>query len=254
MPRRNAEQSVSFLPSGIVLIFRKNRSCEKVYNVKMLRKDPFITGEYYHLYNRGIDKRVIFKSNKDYERFILLMYLSNSNNSFRLDDIKQQKTFGEILMLDRGKLIVSIGAWCLMTNHFHLLVRQEVDGGITKFMRKLGVGYSMYFNIRHERSGALFGGLFKSRLVGTDDNYMRHLFGYIHINPLEIKFPEWENQVTRSSIDMKKFLESYRYSSYLDYLDVNRVEKNILQIENFPSYFQNAQSFRDFVENYFINA
>ncbi|MBI2086893.1 MAG: transposase [Candidatus Zambryskibacteria bacterium] len=220
----------------------------------MLRKDPFITGEYYHLYNRGIDKRVIFKSNKDYERFILLMYLSNSNNSFRLDDIKQQKTFGEILMLDRGKLIVSIGAWCLMTNHFHLLVRQEVDGGITKFMRKLGVGYSMYFNIRHERSGALFGGLFKSRLVGTDDNYMRHLFGYIHINPLEIKFPEWENQVTRSSIDMKKFLESYRYSSYLDYLDVNRVEKNILQIENFPSYFQNAQSFRDFVENYFINA
>ena len=219
----------------------------------MLRKDPFITGEYYHLYNRGIDKRVIFKSRKDYERFILLIYLSNSDISFRLDDIlnKQHKTFGEILVMDRDKPLVSIGAWCLMINHFHLLIRQEVDGGITKFMRKLGTGYSMYFNIRHERNGALFGGLFKSKLIGTDDNYMRQLFGYIHINPLEIKFPEWKSQVSKSSVDMKKFLESYRYSSYLDHLGVDRVEKSLIKIENFPDYFQNTQSFQNFVESYF---
>src|SRR3989344_7191153 len=131
----------------------------------MLRKDPFITGEYYHIYNRGIDKRIIFKSRKDYERFMMLMYLSNSNGSFRLYDLlnKQHKTFSEILVMDRDKPLVSIGVWCLMTNHFHLLIRQEVDGGITKFMRKLGTGYSMFFNIRYERSGALFGGLFKSK-------------------------------------------------------------------------------------------
>jgi len=219
----------------------------------MLRKDPFITGEYYHLYNRGIDKRIIFKSKKDSERFIMLMYLSNSNNSFRLDDIlhKQGKTFEQILVLDKGELLISIGAWCLMTNHFHLMVRQEVDGGITKFMRKLGTGYSMYFNIKYERKGALFGGLFKAKLIGTDDNYMRHLFGYIHINPLEIKFPKWENQINKPSVDMKKFLESYRYSSYLDYIGVDRVEKNLLNTENFPNYFQDAQSFKDFVEAYF---
>lgn len=220
----------------------------------MLRKDPFITGEYYHIYNRGIDKRVIFRSRKDYERFMMLLYLANSNDSFRLDIIlnRQRKTFSEILVMDRGEPLVSIGVWCLMTNHFHLLIRQEVDGGITKFMRKLGVGYSMYFNIRYERSGALFGGLFKSKLIGTDDNYMRQLFGYIHINPLEIAFPEWENQVSKSSADIKKFLESYRYSSYLDYLGIDRVEKNLIKIENFPDYFQGAQSFQDFVENYFI--
>ena len=220
----------------------------------MFRKDPFITGEYYHIYNRGIDKRVIFKSKRDYERFIMLLYLANSNRSLRLDDIlnKQHKIFSDILLLDKGEPIISIGAWCLMTNHFHLLIRQEVDGGITKFMRKLGVGYSMFFNFKYQRTGALFGGLFKSKLIGVDDNYMRHLFGYIHINPLEIEFPNWEDQINNSSVNMKKFLESYRYSSYLDYLGKDRIEKNIINPENFPDYFLNSQSFRDFVESYFI--
>ena len=118
----------------------------------MLRKDPFITGEYYHIYNRGIDKRVIFKSENDYKRFIMLLYICNSkDNLFRLDNLinQQQKEFNEIMILDRGELIVSIGAWCLMNNHFHLLIKQEIDGGITKFMRKLGTGYSMFFNIKY---------------------------------------------------------------------------------------------------------
>jgi putative transposase len=100
----------------------KNGSCARwtsIYNLRMLRKDPFVTGEYYHLYNRGIDKRVIFKSRRDYERFIMLLYLANSNDSFRLDVIlnREHKTFSEILILDKGEPLVSIGAWCLMTNH-----------------------------------------------------------------------------------------------------------------------------------------
>ena len=220
----------------------------------MLRKDPFITGEYYHIYNRGIDKRVIFKSKKDYERFMTLLYIANSNDSFRLDGIlnRQHKIFSEILMLDKGKPLVSIGAWCLMTNHFHLLLRQEVDGGITKFMRKLGVGYSMFFNIKYQRKGALFGGLFKSKLIGVNDNYMIQLFGYIHINPLGIEFPEWKDQINKSVVNMRKFLKSYRYSSYLDYIGEDRVEKNIIRTESFPDYFQGVQSFENFIENYFV--
>jgi len=220
----------------------------------MLRSGPFITGEYYHLYNRGVDKRIIFKSKKDYERFMMLLFVSNSNEqSFRLDNLinQQHKTFDEILILDKGKLLVSIGAWCLMTNHFHLLIRQEVDGGITKFMRKLGVGYSMFFNIKYQRKGALFGGLFKSKLIGIDDNYMKQLFRYLHLNPLDIEFSDWENVIDKLSIDMKKFIESYKYSSYLDYAGTDRVEKNIINPENFPDYFQNSKSFREFVNNYF---
>ncbi len=223
----------------------------------MLRADPFITGEYYHIYNRGVDKRVIFKSKTDYERFIILLYVSNSENSFRIDDLKrkQNKNFSEILILDRSKPIISIGAWCLMTNHFHFLVRQEVDGGITKFMKKLGTGYSMYFNLKYERQGALFGGPFKSKCVKTDDNYMRQLFGYIHINPLEINFPEWEKAQGQSlrQNEMRQFLDSYRYSSYPDYIGDGRVESNILNRKSFPDYFQSQQTFKEFVENYFIS-
>ena len=220
----------------------------------MLRKDPFITGEYYHIYNRGIDKRIIFKLKRDYERFIMLLYLANSNESFRLDDIlnKQNKTFEEILKIKKGKPLVSIGAWCLMTNHFHLLIRQEANGGITKFMRKVGVGYSMFFNIKYQRKGSLFGGLFKAKLIGNDDNYMRQMFAYIHLNALDIAFPKWEDNLNKSSIEMKNFLELYRYSSYQDYIGGDRVEKNIIKPENFPDYFKNSESFKDFVENYFI--
>lgn len=221
----------------------------------MLRNDPFITGEYYHVYNRGIDKRVIYKSNKDYERFMILLYFANSQNTFRIDDIlnRYNRVFDDIMVLNKGDSLVSVGAWCLMPNHFHLLIRQDVDGGITKFMRKLGVGYSMFFNIKYERKGALFGGLFKSKLVGNDDNYMRQLFAYIHINPLEIKFPKWKEQISASSLDMKKFLESYKYSSYPDYLDTDRAEKGILNLVNFPDYFQSTKSFKEFVENYFYD-
>ena len=225
----------------------------------MLRKDSFVTGEYYHVWNRGIDKRTIFKLERDYERFIMLLYICNSTDepSFRLDNLinHSHKSFEEIMVLDRGKPLVSIGAWCLMNNHFHVLVRQEVDGGITKFMRKLGTSYSMFFNIKYQRHGALFGGLFKSKLIGVDDNYLNNMFAYIHLNPLDIKFSGWENEIGKSSketdVEMKKFLELYRYSSYQDYIGVDRVEKNILKPEVFPTNFTDMKSLKDFIENYF---
>jgi len=219
----------------------------------MLRKDPFVTGEYYHIYNRGIDKRVIFKLKRDYERFMMLLYLANSQESFRLDDLlgKQQKTFSEVLISGKGEPLVSVGAWCLMINHFHLLVRQEVDGGITKFMKKLGTGYSMFFNIKYQRAGALFGGPFKSKLIGNDDNYMKQLFAYIHLNPLEIKFKDWENLINKKHPkEWKDFLENYNYSSYKDYIKEYRPEGNILKINTFPDYFKEENSFNDFIDGY----
>ena len=224
----------------------------------MLRQDPFITGEYYHLFNRGIDKRIIFKSKNDFERFMMLLFVSNSQEEFKLNNLinQQHKVFEEIMILDKGESLVSIGAWCLMTNHFHILVRQEVEDGITKFMKKLGTAYSMFFNLKYQRQGALFGGPFKSKCIKTDDNYMRQLFGYIHLNPLDIKFSGWEKEIDKLSssknAEMKDFLESYRYSSYIDYMGIDRVENNILAQTSFPDYFQSSTSFREFLEAYFI--
>ncbi|MFZ3011692.1 MAG: transposase [Minisyncoccia bacterium] len=227
----------------------------------MQRKDPFVTGEYYHIYNCGIDKRIIFKSESDYKRFVMLLYVANSNTeSFRLDNLinQQHKNFDEILKLDKGESLVSLGAWCLMPNHFHLIVRQEVDGGITKFMRKLGVGYSMFFNIKYHRTGALFGGLFKSKLINADDTYLKHLFGYLHLNPLDIKFSDWENKMEQGKeipvTAMQEFLDTYRYSSYLDFMGKERAESALLTLKDFPDYFGEANSFKEFMKSYLVDS
>ncbi|MEK7228286.1 MAG: transposase [Patescibacteria group bacterium] len=220
----------------------------------MLRKDPFVTGEYYHIYNRGVDKRVIFKSEKDSKRFVMLLYISNSNSEkkFRLDNLinQQRKTFSEVLLIDKGESLVSVGAWCLMPNHFHIILKQEVDGGITSFMKKLGTAYSMFFNIKYKRQGALFGGPFKSKLIGVDDAYLRHLLAYLHLNPLEIQFPSWDTKLRLKNQKMKDFLKSYDYSSYQEYLGGERVEQGILNKEAFPGYFQANKSFDSFIDDY----
>lgn len=218
----------------------------------MLRKDPFVTGEYYHIYNRGVDKRIIFTSEADFERFLMLLHIANTEESLRLDSVinREHKKYREVLLVETEKPLVSIGAWCLMPNHFHLILRQEVDGGITKFMKKVGTGYSMYFNQKYKRQGALFGGLFKSKLVGVDDRYLRHLFGYIHLNPLDIKFPDWEKSIGKPKSEMHRFLQSYKYSSYLDYLGEKRVENVLLEKKNFPGYFNGTKSLRDFIDSY----
>lgn len=222
----------------------------------MLRKDPFVTGEYYHIYNRGVDKRVIFKSDSDYKRFVMLLYVANSNGeSFRLDNLinQQRKTFYEILNLERDEPFVSIGSWCLMPNHFHILVRQEMDGGISKFMKKLGTAYSMYFNIKYERQGALFGGLFKSKLIDKKDIYLKHLFAYINLNPLDIEFSGWDKDFKNSKTSkLEQFLKNYKYSSYLDLIGNSRIEGRLMKLENFPNYFEEGQSFKDFIKNYFV--
>ena len=227
-----------------------------MYNKKiMLRKNPFIKGEYYHIYNRGIDKRTIFESKEDYKRFIMLLHLSNSINVIRLDNLIlcNRRSFKEVMTIDTEAPIVSIGAWCLMPNHFHILIKEDEEGGITKFMRKLCTGYSMYFNRKYNRQGSLLGGVFKSRLIGNDDNYMKYLFSYIHLNPLDISFSGWEYNNNVSNKEIKNILDTYEYSSYLDCLKVPRLENNIINHKNFPDYFENSKSFRDFVENFFIN-
>ena len=128
------------------------------------------------------------------------------------------------------KLLVKILAFCLMPNHFHLLLQQVKDGGIIKFMQKLGTGYTMYFNKVYERVGSLFQGRFKAVLVNQESHFI-HLPYYIHCNPLDLKFPEWRNYGGSTSIDWRGavgFLEKYRWSSYLDYIGK----------KNFPSVTQ----------------
>jgi len=144
----------------------------------MERRVRFSVGEYYHIYNRGVEKRKIFIAKSDYERFLFLLYILNQEVSTQVRDLKKKKkTQKELFSLVReGKQLVSIGAYCLMPNHFHLLVREEVEGGVSKFMLKLQTAYSMYFNIKNDRSGSLFQGPFKAEHIGEDDNYFLYTY------------------------------------------------------------------------------
>ena len=142
----------------------------------------------------------------------------------REDGIKIRDLDGRnILPPAKEERIVSILAYCLMPNHYHLLVREKKENGITSFMRKLGTGYTMYFNTKYERNGVLFQGKFKSVLV-SEDSYSHYIPHYIHVNPLDLVMNWREDEVDYRKA--KTFLDSYKWSSYHYYL--NSVDDLIL--------------------------
>src|SRR3989344_6304412 len=114
----------------------------------MDRKTPFAKGEYYHIYSRGVEKRKIFLNTKEYNRFVALLYVMNQNVPFRMDNFLRNNpnNLKNIFKEKREKALVSILGYCLMPNHFHLILYEHTEGGISKFMGKLLTAYSMYFN------------------------------------------------------------------------------------------------------------
>ncbi len=139
----------------------------------MNRKFSFASGEFYHLYNRGTDKRIIFNDDEDRERFTSLMFLCNSDRNIVYRDIPIGLTYG----YERGNTLVDILAYCLMPNHFHVLICGKNDGDVSLFMQKLSTAYSMYFNKKYKRTGGLFEGTFKAKHADTDE-YLKYLFAY----------------------------------------------------------------------------
>ena len=117
---------------------------------------------------------------------------------------------------DRGKPVVAIGAYCLMPNHFHLLLKEIKAGGITTFMQKLGTAYTMYFNAKYERVGNLFMRPFRARHVG-DDRYFQHVLEYIHCNPAELYEPGWKAGKVNDMHLLARRLIEYPYSSLRNY-------------------------------------
>ena len=162
----------------------------------MLRRVPLVEGEIYHVYNRGAHKRDIFTTDWDYQRFQVLLYLSNTKDPINLRDLFEKhkgRSFGGMFSEVVDGSLVSVLAYCLMPNHFHLVLRQKNQDGITLFMRKLATAYAMYFNTKYDHSGVLFQGRYKSKHVNTDA-YLRWIFSYVHLNPLEIIQPEWKER------------------------------------------------------------
>lgn len=191
-----------------------------------LRKQSFVIGEYYHLYNRGTEKRIIFQDKMDYNYFLFLMYICNTTKSIKLRDKGEN--------FDRGENIIDIGAYCLMPNHFHILVHEKIEGGISKYMLKLMTGYSMYFNKKYKRTGKLYEGVFKSR-HSNKDTYLKYLYAYIHLNPAKIIDKNWRDNKNRNTTNLFKYIFSYLYSSLKEY---DNEKFKIINPSQFPDYFK----------------
>ena len=217
----------------------------------MSRILPFSTGEYYHIYNRGTEKRDIFLDKADYLRFIVLLYISNNTDVVHISNhINQGRSLMKMLDIDKKDSLVDIGAYCLMPNHFHILLKEKTENGISKFMKKLSTGYSMYFNKRYERTGRLFEGTFKS-VHADSDEYLKYLFAYIHLNPIKLINPVWKEEGIRNSVEAKLFLNEYSFSSYFDYSNTgNRSETKIINKNAFPGYFSTVKDFEDSINDW----
>jgi putative transposase len=166
-----------------------------------------------------------------------ILYLSNSNINFRFDRIE------DIYSTEREQKLVSIGAHCLMPNHFHILIKEVTEGGISKFIQKLLTAYSMYYNIKYERTGGLFEGKFKSEHLDTDI-YLKYIFSYIHLNPIKLIEPKWQESGIKDERRALDFLNTYAYSSYQDFYGKTRKEKAILDLAEFPNYFPSKKHFQ----------
>ncbi len=166
-----------------------------------MRKESFVTGSYYHVYNRGVDKRDIFNNQKDVDRFLLSMNLFSYKTPTQSIQIALRDS------VDVGRLqdekLVSFVMFCLNPNHFHFLLKQEVEGGISEFMKRLQGGYTKYFNEKNKRSGSLFQGKFKSSFA-EKENYFELLCGYVMWNDKMHDIPQEKLSLVYSSVNEYK--------------------------------------------------
>lgn len=147
--------------------------------------------------------------------------------------------------INRGDSLVEIGAYALMPSHPHLVLKQVRDNGIARFMQKVFTGYTMYFNLKHNRTGALFAGTYKYRPV-SDDNYLKQLIPYVLLNPIELFESRWKEGVADLELVEKK-LRSYRYSSLPDFLGETRPENKI--VGSLDDYYESKPTLAAMLSN-----
>lgn len=187
---------------------------------------PFVNGEYYHIFNRGVAQMPIFSNYRDYKRF------SKTVSYYLVDGPKPRFSFFDPKkhQLNSGKKIINIIAYCFMPNHFHFLLQQTKEGGITEFVGRISNSYTKYFNIKRERAGPLLQGEFKAVHIETNEQLL-HVSRYIHLNPL-VGY-------------LIKDLEDYRWSSFNEYMGKNTMK--LCDKEIILNQFKSAKEYKQFI-------
>jgi putative transposase len=204
-----------------------------------MRKTKFAKGEYYHVYNRGVDKRKTFQDERDYWRFLDSIVLMNEEKDGLMIAWRDYKEFHPIgtikdflkLSLRSNKPLVDVVAYCINPNHYHFILKQVAEKGIERFMFKLGTGYSMYFNKKIKRSGSLFQGPFKAVHISSNDKLL-YLSGYVNCN---------------SEVHGICKAEKYRWSSFLNYIGTKK--NNICKKEIISSQFISIEEYKQFAKS-----
>src|SRR3989344_3557460 len=193
------------------------------------RKTSFVNDHFYHIFNRGVEKRKIFSAHNDYQRFIeTLCYYQFTGPKPRFSTNKKFK--GDIFK--NNPKMVDIICYCFMPNHFHLLVRQKTSGGIQEFIGNALNSYTKYFNTKYKRVGPLFQGVFKDAQIETDEQLL-HTSRYIHLNPY----------VSSLTDD----LTTFPYSSYNHFVDNHPDDISVK--EPILDFFKNPQEYKAFVHD-----
>jgi REP element-mobilizing transposase RayT len=191
-----------------------------------MRRTPFAEGEWYHCYSRGVDKRTVFESKIEYERYLQLLYLCNSDKTIHRSDLLEQSS-EEIFSHPRGTSVVAIGAFALMPNHTHMLLKETTQQGISQFMGRVNNAYTKYFNIKRDRVGNLFVNPFRAKHV-PNDLYFKYLIRYILLNPAELFEPQWKEGRVHDLPGLEQKLFSYPYASIPEFWGSKRAESGIL--------------------------
>jgi len=208
-----------------------------------MRRLEFSSGNYYNLYNRGVDKRVIFSGQADYDRLEAYLYILNDSENPRAANFFNGRRNSELFTSARTQPLIAIGAYCLMPNHFHILATPMVENGISKFMQKLQTAYTMYFNEKYVRSGSLFESTFKASLIENDD-HLKYLFAYIHLNPAKLFNADWKQKDAHEFRYLASSALDYRYSSAGEYLTSKHI---ITSPKHFPKFFSKTRELDSFI-------
>lgn len=198
---------------------------------------PLVSNEIYHIYNQGQDKRPTFTNRREYLRALKTINFYQYRTHLKLSTFlklpeDEAKSFATLEFKKENKL-VDILSFCLMPNHFHFLIKQLSEDGISRFTSNFQNSYTKYFNTRHERIGSLFLDQFKAVRIETDEQFI-HVSRYVHLNP-------FTSYVVRSLEE----LENYPWSSFREYLHPHL--SDITEKEMALSFFKNSEAYKKFV-------
>jgi REP element-mobilizing transposase RayT len=209
-----------------------------------MRYEQFVTGEYYHVYNRGVDRRTTFHSESDLERFLESLRVFNTDLAIGENISFLRRCQREYPPEQR---LASISSFALLPNHFHLLAQQQQEHGLPQFMHRVGTSFTKYVNLKEKRSGYLFEGPFQAKRV---DNYpyLAHLLRYHHINPLSLIGINWKTEGIVDVDTAVRFLKSYRWSSFYYYY--NHIESPMLDLTLLNHLFASPEEHLEFMLDY----